>query len=155
MCINYICIGEYGCTRPEHLVTWVTEHFMVALNTVSIIVSVFFLHARVCISSHVPSRWHQMSVIRRSLQNCGFSTWNPFNVSHLVPRIWRWLLYFLRICGYLYRRSYPLSACYVFFHGLLSVSASNSWCATLNGGVIHKWWIGRIWDWLWPELLCW
>ena len=50
-------IREQGCTNLGHLVSWVTECFMGALNTVSIIVAVFFsLNVPVCISLHVPSR---------------------------------------------------------------------------------------------------
>jgi len=39
------------------------------------------------------------SKVHRSLQNCGLPNWILLYVTLLVPRIWRWLLDFSKICG--------------------------------------------------------
>jgi len=39
------------------------------------------------------------SKVHRSLQNCGFSLWNLPHVTHLAPRIWRRLEFFLQIAA--------------------------------------------------------
>lgn len=76
----------------------------VAPNICSIIITVSLpLHTKTRISLHAASSKGWITVMCRSLQDCGTSVWNLVLVTHLEPNIWRRRQYFWEICASLIR----------------------------------------------------
>jgi len=61
------------------------------IMVLSIINAMFlFLHTKVNINSHSPSRKHQVTEGHRSFQNCGSSLQNLLHATVLDPTVWTW-----------------------------------------------------------------
>jgi len=59
----------------------------------------FSLHKKKFVKFPITEQKAPNSMSHRSLQNCGSSVWYWLNVTHVVPRIWGWLVYFWEIFG--------------------------------------------------------
>jgi len=78
---------------------WVTKLCTVVPNIWSTLIAVCYVHTKMCIGSHAPSREYWITLRFTSLsQRCESSAWNLLHVSLLAPRIWWWLLHFWKIC---------------------------------------------------------
>jgi len=61
--IYCICkMVQHECKNPRHQVTQMTKFCTAAPKTISIIIAVFDLCTRMCISSYAPSRKHQVTL---------------------------------------------------------------------------------------------
>jgi hypothetical protein len=77
---------------------WVTKLCTVVPNIWSTLIAVCYVHTKMCIGSHAPSRKYWITLRFASLsQRCESSAWNLLHVSLLAPRIWWWLLHFWKI----------------------------------------------------------
>jgi hypothetical protein len=113
------CTSPAAPCRPRLSEVWTVAHYIFG-----IIIAVFPLRTKVCISSHAPSRlqrgwrvtaepWVRITTHKhvyqftrtgqkapdyvdahRSLQNCGSAVLTLHHVTLLAPRIWRWRLGF-------------------------------------------------------------
>jgi len=98
-CDVCVSLRQRRWTNPRCQVTLVTAFCMVAPNILITIIRVVFLSNKymyqiMCTMQKVPEN----SEVHKSLQNCGSLAQNLLNVILLVPRIWRWIPDFWKIC---------------------------------------------------------
>lgn len=98
-CIVWEIISEdQECTNPRCPVPRLTKLCTMATNIFNIITALFSWWAKMCITTHAPSRKCQRALSHGSRQNCGCLVWNLLHVSPLAPGIWRWFLDFWEVC---------------------------------------------------------
>lgn len=78
---------DEGCTNRRCPVPWLTKLYMMATSIFNIITALFSLHAKMCITTHAPSRKCQGALSHGSLQNCGCLVWNLLHVSPLARNL--------------------------------------------------------------------
>jgi len=80
--------------------TKIPDDYVLAPNIFSIIIAVFSLHTKMCISSHAPSRRSQITVMLagHSIIISESSILNLLHVTFPSPSIWMWLLDSCNIC---------------------------------------------------------
>jgi len=86
-------------TNPRCQITLVITFCMVEPNIFITIIRAVYLANKcmywiMCTAQKVPEN----SEVHKSLQNCGSLAQNLLNVNLLVPRIWRWIPDFWKIC---------------------------------------------------------
>jgi len=89
-------------TNPRCQVTLVTTFCMVAPYIFITIIRVVFLANKYLYQiMYTTQKVPENSEVHKSLQSCGSLAQNLLNVILLVPRIWRWIPDFWKICGFL------------------------------------------------------